>query len=395
MEVPFLDLKRQYQTIRQEVLESIHTILESQKLILGDEVENLETEISDYCGIPNAVGVASGSDALLISMMALDAKPDEGIVTTPFTFFATAGSISRLGCVPFFVDIDPETFNLDPEKLREFLETQCAVGKEGRLFHKERAVPIRLIVPVHLFGQCADMDPILDLSQRYGLGIIEDAAQAIGSLYQPASGQPARPAGTMGDTGCFSFYPSKNLGAFGDAGMVISRNASLADKVRILRVHGSRPKYYHRHIGLNSRLDALQAAVLRVKLRYLDRWSEQRRQNAVQYDRLFQDMDCHSLGISLPLTHHENRHIFNQYVIRVPERDKLRASLQNHGIGTDIYYPLPLHLQDCYRHLGYRGGDFPVSEEACHTVLALPIFSELTPDEQSYVAEKIGEFYRS
>jgi dTDP-4-amino-4,6-dideoxygalactose transaminase len=395
MDVPFLDLKRQYQTIRQEVHESIHAILESQKLILGDEVENLETEISDYCGIPHAVGVASGSDALLISMMALDAKPGEGIVTTPFTFFATAGSISRLGCVPLFVDIDPETFNLDPETLREFLETQCAVGKEGRLFHKERAVPIRVIVPVHLFGQCADMDPILDLSQRYGLGIIEDAAQAIGSLYQPASGQPARPAGTMGDAGCFSFYPSKNLGAFGDAGMVISRNASLADKVRILRVHGSRPKYYHRHIGLNSRLDALQAAVLRVKLRYLDRWSEQRRQNAIQYDRLFQDMDCHSLGISLPRTHHENRHIFNQYVIRVPDRDKLRASLQNHGIGTDIYYPLPLHLQDCYRHLGYREGDFPVSEEACQTVLALPIYSELTSDEQSFVVEKIGEFYRS
>jgi len=395
MNVPFLDLKRQYETIRQEVLESIHAVLESQKLILGQEVEKLEEQISGYCGVPHAIGVASGSDAILISIMALDLKPGDGIVTTPFTFFATAGSISRLGCVPVFVDIDPRTFNMDPEKLREFLETRCDVDKTDRLFWRERKVPIRAVLPVHLFGQCADMDPILDLCHRYDLRIVEDAAQAIGSLYNRASDPSGRPAGTMGDTGCFSFYPSKNLGAFGDGGMVISRDGNLAEKIRILRAHGSRPKYYHSLIGLNSRLDALQAAVLRVKLKYLDQWSAGRRQNALQYDRLFEDIDHSNLGISLPFTQYENGHIFNQYVIRVPERDRLRAFLQNQGIGTDIYYPLPLHLQACYNHLGYGKADFPLSEEASETVLALPIFPEITDKEQHSVVEKVRDFYRS
>ncbi len=395
MNVAFLDLKRQYVTIRNEVLQSIHSVLESQSFILGQEVEKLEEEISAYCGARYAVGVASGSDAILLSLMALDLRPGDGLVTTPFTFFSTAGSISLLGCVPFFVDIDPKTFNLDPEKLREFFETRCHLGNKDQLVHRERNVPIRGVLPVHLFGQCADMDPILELCQSYNLKVIEDAAQAIGSLYKPASEQPARSAGTMGETGCFSYYPTKNLGAFGDGGMVVSQNETLAEKIRILRVHGSRPKYYHRLVGMNSRLDALQAAVLRVKLRYLDQWSEGRRQNAFRYDRLFEDIDHQGLGISLPFTQYENRHIFNQYVIRAPRRDELRESLQNHGIGTDVYYPLPLHVQQCYGHLGYRVGDFPISEEASRSVLALPVFPEITPEEQHWVVERIGAFYQS
>ncbi len=392
MKVPFLDLRRQYETIRDEVLPSIQTVLESQSFILGEEVEKLEKEISDYCKVPYAVGVASGSDAILLSIMALELEPGDGVVTTPFTFFATAGSISRLGCIPFFVDIDQRTFNMDPEKLREFLETQCYMGKNDKPRHRERDVAIQAVLPVHLFGQSADMDPILGLCRKYNLRVIEDAAQAIGSSYRPTLEQPARLAGTMGDTGCFSFYPSKNLGAFGDGGMVICQDRDLAERIRILRTHGSRPKYYHRLIGLNSRLDALQAAVLRVKLRHLDQWSEARRQNAAHYDQLFQGMRHEDLGISLPFTQHANRHIFNQYVIGVQGRDKLREFLQTHGIGSDIYYPLPLHLQECYQHLGYREGDFPVSEESSRTVLALPIYPEITPEEQHYVVEKIGEF---
>ncbi|NIQ39179.1 MAG: transcriptional regulator [Proteobacteria bacterium] len=395
MKVPFLDLKRQYETIRDEVLDAIHAVLESQNFILGDAVEKLEEEISRYCGSPNAIGVASGSDAILISVMALDLEPGAGVITTPFTFFATAGSISRLGCIPIFVDIDPLTFNLDPNKLREFIETRCGLDRKGQLLSRDKKVPIRAVLPVHLFGQSADMDPILELCRKNDLGVIEDAAQAIGSSYKPTSDQPGRFAGTMGEAGCFSFYPSKNLGAFGDGGMVICKGSTLADKIRILRAHGSRPKYYHRVVGLNSRLDAIQAVILRVKLKYLDQWSEARRQNALQYDRLFRDLDCEGIGISLPFTQYQNHHIFNQYVIRVSRRDGLREFLQKHSIGTDIYYPLPLHLQECYRHLGHREGDFPVAEEASRTVLALPIFPEITTEEQRYVVKKIGEFYRS
>jgi dTDP-4-amino-4,6-dideoxygalactose transaminase len=238
------------------------------------------------------------------------------------------------------------------------------------------------------------MKPLLEMSRQYDLRVIEDAAQAIGSLYKPESDHQARPAGTMGEAGCFSFYPSKNLGAFGDGGMVICRDAALADRIRILRSHGSRPKYHHTTIGLNSRLDAIQAAVLRVKLKYLDQWSEVRRKNAQRYNRLFRDIDHERLGISLPLTEYDNRHIFNQYVIRVPRRDEVQGFLREHGIGTDVYYPIPLHLQECYRHLGYRQGDLPVSEEASQTALALPIFPEVTPEEQDHVVQTIGRFYR-
>jgi len=395
MDVPFLDLKRQYQAIRGEILERVRAVLESQKFILGEEVEGLERELARYCGAAEAVGVASGSDAILVSIMALGLKEGEGVVTVPFTFFATAGSISRLGCIPFFVDIDPRTLNMDPEKLRAFVQTDCRVDGSGRLFHKDKGVPIRAVVPVHLFGQCADMDPIMEICGRYQLLVLEDAAQSIGAEYRPSPHRPGRQAGTMGTTGCFSFYPSKNLGGFGDGGMVVSGDTELTERVRMLRVHGSRPKYHHHLVGLNSRLDALQAAVLRVKLRYLDGWSHARKENAARYSRLFQEMGYEDLGISLPSVQYENRHVFNQYVIRVPQRERLRLFLQAHGIGTDVYYPRPLHLQECYHHLGYKEGQFPVSEEACRTALALPIFPEITPEEQRYVVEKIGAFYRS
>ena len=395
MKVPFLDLKRQYETIRHQVLASIGSVCDNQSFILGKEVEALENEIADYAGARHAVGVASGSDAILLSLMALDLRQGDGVITTPFTFFATAGSISRLGCKPFFVDIDPRTYNMDPDHLRGFLKTRCMSDERGQLHHRDTGAPIRCVIPVHLFGQCADMDPILDLCRAHGLKVIEDAAQAIGSLYQPDADHPPRSAGTMGQSGCFSFYPSKNLGAFGDGGMVVCQDEDLADRLRILRTHGSRPKYYHRLIGVNSRLDALQAAVLRVKLTHLDTWSEKRRQNARRYDELFTDINHGELGISLPSTQYRNRHIFNQYVIAVPRRDDLRDFLRNHDIGTDIYYPLPLHRQACYDHLGYKEGDFPVSEEASRKALALPIFPEVTPEEQEYVVERIGAFYGS
>jgi len=395
MKVPFLDLKRQYETIRHQVLASIGSVCDNQSFILGKEVEALENEIADYAGARHAVGVASGSDAILLSLMALDLRQGDGVITTPFTFFATAGSISRLGCKPFFVDIDPRTYNMDPDHLRGFLKTRCMSDERGQLHHRHTGIPIRCVIPVHLFGQCADMDPILDLCRTHGLKVIEDAAQAIGSLYQPDTDHPPRSAGTMGQSGCFSFYPSKNLGAFGDGGMVVCQDEDLADRLRVLRTHGSRPKYYHRLIGLNSRLDALQAAVLRVKLKHLDTWSEKRQQNARRYDELFTDINHGKLGISLPLTQYRNRHIFNQYVIGVPRRDELRDFLRNHDIGTDIYYPLPLHLQACYGDLGYKEGNFPVSEEASQKVLALPIFPEVTLEEQAYVVDQIGTFYRS
>jgi dTDP-4-amino-4,6-dideoxygalactose transaminase len=395
MEVPFLDLKRQYEKIRHEVRASIDQVLESQVFVLGKEVEKLEEEISRYTGSLHAVGVASGSDAILLSLMALGMGPGEGVITTPFTFFATAGSISHLGCVALFVDIDPDTYNMSPESLELFLKTQCTTDEKGQRRHRDTGVPVRCVIPVHLFGQCADMDPILDLCRSHNLTVIEDAAQAIGSLYQPDTDHGPRSAGTMGASGCFSFYPSKNLGAFGDGGMVVCQDDEIADRIRMLRVHGSRPKYYHKLIGVNSRLDALQAAVLRVKLKYLDQWTEARRQNAQHYNELFANINHQKIGISLPQRQNHNRHIFNQYVIRAPKRDELRNFLSDHDIGTDIYYPRPLHLQACYAHLGHKEGDFPVSEKASQTVLALPIFPEVTSEEQAYVVDTIETFYRS
>ncbi|MCD6353154.1 MAG: DegT/DnrJ/EryC1/StrS family aminotransferase, partial [Proteobacteria bacterium] len=359
MQVPLLDLKAQYKTIREEIRDALNEVLESQFFILGEKVKELEEAVAGYCGSKFGVGVASGSDALLLSLMALNAGYGDTVITTPYTFFSTAGSVSRLGAKPVFVDIEPDTYNLSPEKLSECLD---------RLTSQEK---IKAIIPVHLYGQCADMDPILEVAQNHGVAVIEDAAQAIGSRYKD------RAAGSMGDLGCFSFFPSKNLGGFGDGGMVTTDNEALTEKIRILRMHGSEPKYYHKIIGCNSRLDALQAAVLLVKLNCLDKWTTGRRENADYYRKLFQAAELTEF-IDLPTAREENYHIYNQFVIRVKKRDELRAFLSGQEIGTEIYYPVPLHLQECYQDLGYKEGDFPESEKAAGETLALPIYSELT-----------------
>ena len=309
--------------------------------------------------------------------MALGVGAGDEVITTPFTFFATAGSISKVGATPVFVDIDPRTYNLDPAHIQERITPQT-----------------KAIIPVHLFGQCADMDPIKKLARNNGLWIVEDAAQAIGSDYIKNSAPPQR-VGSIGDVGCFSFYPSKNLGGFGDGGMVTTNDDELAERLRLLRVHGASSKYYYQYIGINSRLDALQAAILLVKFRYLEEWTAKRLKNAAYYDQLFDEIHHQELGIEIPYVQYNNRHIYNQYVIRVPKRDELREFLSHEGIGTDVYYPLPLHLQECYRELGYGECDFPHAEKAARETLALPIYPELTPEQQKYVVSKIGEFFHT
>jgi dTDP-4-amino-4,6-dideoxygalactose transaminase len=377
MNVPFLDLKAQYQRIKEEIDQAITEVVSEQHFILGPKVEALEEAIAAYSSVRYGIGVASGSDALNLSLMAVGIGAGDEVITTPFTFFATAGSISKTGAVPVFVDIDPRTYNLDPTRIEERITPQTKV-----------------IIPVHLFGQSADMAPIKELARDRNLCIIEDAAQAIGSDYIKDSVPPQR-VGSIGDVGCFSFYPSKNLGGFGDGGMVTTNDEDLAHRLKLLRVHGATAKYHYQCIGINSRLDALQAAVLLVKFRYLEEWTEKRRENAVYYDQLFEAMPIQTVGIETPNVQYNNRHIYNQYVIRVPHRDKLMEFLAQEGIGTDIYYPLPLHLQECYCDLGYEKGDFPHAEKAAQETLALPIYPELTKNQQEYVVAKIGEFYHS
>lgn len=375
MEVPFLDLKAQYQKIKEEIDQAIADVVSEQQFILGPKVKALEETIAAYSSARHGIGVASGSDALMLSLVAVRVGPGDEVITTPFTFFATAGSISKVGAKPVFVDIDPKTYNLDPAQI------------------EERVTPAtKALIPVHLFGQCADMEPIKEMAQKYDLWLIEDAAQAIGAEYSKDSLTRKR-AGNIGDLGCFSFYPSKNLGGFGDGGMVTTNDDDLAHRVRLLRVHGASSKYYHQLIGVNSRLDALQAAVLLIKFRYLEGWTEKRQENAAYYDQLFEDINRRALGIETPHVQYSNRHIYNQYIIRVPKRDELRGFLSQEGIGTDIYYPLPLHLQECYRDLGYEEGDFAHAERAANETLALPIYPELTREQQEYVVAKIGEFF--
>jgi dTDP-4-amino-4,6-dideoxygalactose transaminase len=374
MKVPLLDLKAQFSGIRDEIVKVALDVFESQYFILGPQVESLEKDIATYCSATYAVGVSSGSDALLIALMAAGIGPGDVVITSPYTFFATAGSIARLGAIPMFVDIEPDTYNISPPKIIRALE---------KLSIDERA-HVKAIMPVHLYGQCADMDPIRKIAADHNLIIIEDAAQAIGAEYNN------KRAGSLGDFGCFSFFPSKNLGAFGDGGIVTTSSADLYEKMRILRLHGSKPKYYHKFIGGNFRLDALQAAIVSVKLSHLDTWTEARQKNAQAYHRLFKEAGLDR--IQLPLEK-ESRHIYNQFVIKVPEkRDALRQNLQENGIGTEVYYPVPLHLQECFAHLKYRNGDFPFSEEAATHTLALPIYPELTIEQLEYVVDKIREF---
>jgi len=384
IQVPLLDLKAQYATIKDDIHRAINEVVESQYFILGPTVEQFEREIADYCGAKHAVGCASGSDAILLAMLALGIGPGDEVICPSYTFFATGGYISRAGGTPVFAEIDPVTYNLDPDSVR-------SVAKRCR--------NLKAIMPVHLFGQCADMDAILAIGQELGVPVVEDAAQAIGS--RDAQGKPA---GSRGSIGCFSFFPSKNLGAFGDGGIVTTNDDDLAHHMRIMRVHGGEPKYYHKFIGLNSRLDAIQAAVLRVKLMHLDAWTRGRQANAAFYDRAFAEAGATTSNGSLkvaalPLATPEParepaRHIYNQYVIRVPAemRDDLRAHLAEKKVGTEIYYPVPLHLQECFADLGYRDGDRPVTEHAAKETIALPIYAELTDEQLAHVAESVIEF---
>ena len=375
--VPFFDLAVQFKSIEDEIRSSLDEVFRSQQFIMGPKVQALEEAIAGYCQTRYAVGVASGSDALLLSLMALGIGTGDEVLLPPFTFFATAGSVSRLGATPIFVDIDRETYNIDPSRIEEKISART-----------------KAILPVHLFGQCADMDPLLEIAREKKLFVIEDAAQALGAEYKPKIGSAGRRAGQIGDFGCFSFYPTKNLGAFGDAGMIVTDNPALAEKVKLLRVHGSQPKYFHKAIGVNSRLDTIQAAILLVKFKYLEKWTAERQKKAVRYQRLFEDLLPSVKGFELPAVQYQNRHIFHQYVIRVPERDRLKQFLAAEGIGTDIYYPVPLHLQECYSFLNYRRGDLPNSEKASEEVLALPIYPELTEDQQGMVVNRIKAFYK-
>lgn len=368
MKVPLLDLTAQYQSIRWEVRTAIDRVCESQVFILGPEVAACEHEIASYCGADYAIGVSSGTDALLVALMAAGVGAGDEVITSPFTFFATAGVIARLGARPVFVDIESESFNLDPDQIENVLSPRT-----------------KAILPVHLFGRCAAMEPIKEIAKQHGLAVIEDAAQSIG-----AKDHHGQSAGTIGDIGCFSFFPSKNLGAFGDAGMVVTADSKLAETLRVLRVHGGKPKYYHKQIGGNFRLDALQAAVLRVKLRYLPLWTTGRRQNASQYRELFTQagLPCHVVvPADVP------GHIYNQFVIRCAARDALQAFLREQNIETEIYYPVPLHLQECFAALGYRQGQFPCAEAAAAEVLALPIYPELSKEQQCYVVDRVCKFY--
>lgn len=384
--VPLLDLRAQYEPLKAEIMRVIEEVCDSQSFILGPYVRRLEAGVAAYSGAVHAVGVSSGTDALLAALMALGVGPGDTVITSPYSFFATGGVVSRLGARPVFCDIDPITYNLSASAVERFIADHCDASGDT-LRDRRTGDRVRVLMPVHLYGQCADMDALLPLARRYGLSVVEDAAQAIGA--EAAGG---RRAGSMGDIGCFSFFPSKNLGAFGDAGMCTTRDEALAEKLRVLRVHGGRPKYYHAVIGGNFRLDELQAAVLTVKLKYLDSWTQGRQRNADSYDRLFRAAGLEGT-VGLPARTPGCRHIFNQYVIRAPDRDRLRQHLAERHIGTEVYYPVPLHLQQCFANLGGRAGDCPEAERAAGETLALPIYPELSEAQLACVVHAIRDFY--
>jgi dTDP-4-amino-4,6-dideoxygalactose transaminase len=366
MKVPLLDLKAQFNPIKNEVMSAVEAVFESQQFINGPQVKELEKQIAAYSGCKSGIGVSSGTDAILCALMALDIKAGDEVITTPFTFFATAGCIWRVGAKPVFVDIDLKTYNIDINKIEK------AITKKTKA-----------IMPVHLFGQVADMDPIMEIAKRHNLYIIEDAAQSIGASYK------GKKAGSIGTVGCFSFFPSKNLGTAGDGGMIVTQDTALGERLEMMRGHGSKPKYFHQVVGGNFRLDTLQAAILLVKLKHLDNWSAGRRSNAAKYDNFLKDIHF----IIRPQIEPHNVSIYNQYVIRVPKRDELRKFLTEKEIGTEIYYPLSLHEQNCFKDLGHKKGDFPNSETAAAETVALPIYPELTSEQIKYVADSIKEFY--
>ena len=376
--VPMLDFSRQFASIRQELLDAIEAVCNSQKFVLGPQVTSFEQAAAAACNVPHAIGCASGTDAIWLALAAANVGPGDAVITTPFSFFATASAILRCGARPLLADIDAESFNLSASATEEVL-------------HSQEGSSVKAVLPVHLYGQCADWSAFTRLKERYNLLLIEDAAQAFGATWKGV------PAGALGDAAAFSFYPTKNLSAMGDAGLVTTVSAKIDDHARVLRAHGMRQRYYHEEIGWNSRLDSIQAAVLEVKLRYLPQWNQQRRDHAARYDQLFREAglcaSTASKGIVLPVTDPRAGHVFHQYVIRAPRRDELRQYLTERQIGSEIYYPVPLHLQVSLGGLGYKQGDFPVSEAAAKEVLALPMYPELREDEQQTVVEAIGGFY--
>ncbi len=370
MQVPLLDLKAQYRSIKHEIDPVVQEVIESQYFILGPKVAEFEEAVAQYCNTAHALGVSSGTDALLIALMAIDIQPGDEVITTTYSFFATAGSIARLHAKPVFVDIDPETFNIDPQQIEEKITSKT-----------------KAIIPVHLYGQMADMDPIMEIAQKHNLYVIEDAAQAIGSAYHDG-----RRAGSIGHIGCFSFFPSKNLGGFGDGGLVTTNDEKLYEKLKYLRNHGAHPKYYHKMIGGNFRLDALQAAVLNVKLKHLDNWTAGRQKNADFYDAGIKQRGLEAF-VKPPVRKAGYRHIFNQYILRVQKRDELLKFLKENGIGCEVYYPVTFNNQECFAYLGYKKGQFPVAEKAAEETLAIPIYPELTEAQMNYVLDTIQKFY--
>lgn len=377
MGVPLLDLKAHHEPLHHQIMAAVEQAFRSQAFILGPEVIKLEERVASYCQAQFGIGVSSGTDALLLALMAIGVGSGDEVITTPYSFFATAGAIARLGAKPVFVDIDPKTYNINPSQVSKAISPKS-----------------KAIIPVHLYGQCADMASIIELAQRHNLNVIEDAAQAIGAEYRDG-----RRAGSMGTIGCLSFFPSKNLGCLGDGGMVVTNDANLAERMKVLRVHGGKPKYYHKMIGGNFRLDTIQAAVLNVKLNYLDEWTRRRQENARRYETLFQQSGLvQKAKVRLPDPVYresgaKHYHIYNQFVLRVDKRDDLMAYLKQKGIGTEVYYPVPFHLQECFRYLGHKEGDFPESECAAKETVAIPIYPELSSAQQAEVVEAIAAFY--
>ena len=390
MKIPQLDLTTQYNSIRKEINFAIQEVLESGNVINDCQVRLIEGFIGAYSGCKYGIGVANGSDALYIALKALGISTWEGVITTPFSFFSTAGSIARAGAIPIFVDIESDTYNIDPKKLREYIHYNCRFYG-GQLTGKQTGKPIKAIMPVHLFGQMCKMDEIMDIAYMYNLKVIEDSAQSIGAEYK------GKKSGSFGDLGIFSFFPTKNLGTYGDGGMIITSSPEYAEYCRIFRSHGASPKYYHKYIGINSRLDEIHAAILNVKFKYLKKWLEDRFKVALRYQLAFEKQELID-KIRLPLNNvynlaRQNEHTFNQYVVYAEDRDELQYYLNKNGIGTSIYYPLCLHLQECFQYLGYKEGDFPIAENATKHVLAIPMYPELTKGEQEYIVGKIDEFY--
>jgi dTDP-4-amino-4,6-dideoxygalactose transaminase len=386
MQVPLLDLKPQYRALKAEIDAAIERVCDAQAFILGPGVRELESAVAAYSGCTHGIGMSSGTDALLAALMALDIGAGDAVITSPYTFFATAGTIARAGARSLFVDIDPATFNLSPAAVERLLREDCE-RRDGRLVHRTTGTTVRALMPVHLYGQMAEMTPLMALAREFGLRVIEDAAQAIGA----ADGDKRR-ACSIGDIGCLSFFPTKNLGAFGDAGMCVTNDAALAAKLAMVRVHGMEPKYYHQLVGGNFRLDEIQAVVLAIKLKHLDAWTLGRQENACFYFEAFEHAGLKGT-VTLPAALPGVRHIYNQFVVRFPQRDALKKYLGECGVGSEIYYPVPLHQQQCFSPLGYATGDFPESERAAAETLALPIFPELSRDQLQYVVDCITHFY--